>query len=164
MNLRKSTISSVLIGFLSVFTISGCAQKASNINPAYISQQRYSDWSCEKLVKEKSFIDDALPRVSAQQDAAADNDALMVFLIGVPTSGGGVKSEVARLKGEQEAVRQVIRDKNCDGRAGPVTQVNNSNRNAEEDLKTKLEAIEKLHKLNLISDDEYKNMIKNTIN
>ena len=115
-------------------------------------------------MKEKAFIDDALPRISAQQDAAADNDALMVFLIGVPTSGGGVKSEVALLKGEQEAVRQVIRDKNCDGRAGPVTQVNNSNQNSDADLKTKLEAIEKLHKLNLISDDEYKNMIKNTIN
>ena len=52
-------------------------------------------------------------RVSADQDKAASNDALMVFLIGIPTSGGGVEGEVARLKGEKEALRQAIRDKDC---------------------------------------------------
>ena len=46
-------------------------------------------------------------------DHAADHDALMVFLIGVPTSGGGVKGEVARLKGEQIALHEAMLDRGC---------------------------------------------------
>lgn len=61
----------------------------------------------------KAHIDTALPRIGAQQDKAASNDAMMVFLIGVPTSGGGVPGEVARLKGEQEAVRTAMVQKGC---------------------------------------------------
>jgi len=36
-----------------------------------------------------------------------------VFLIGVLTNGGGVSGEVARLKGEQEAVRRAMVQKRC---------------------------------------------------
>jgi hypothetical protein len=65
------------------------------------------------LSKEKTFVDDALTRTSADQDNAADHDALMVFLIGVPTSGGGVRGEVARLKGEQLALHEAMLDSGC---------------------------------------------------
>jgi hypothetical protein len=65
------------------------------------------------LRKEKAFVDESLTRVSADEDASADHDALMVFLIGVPTSGGGVKGEVAELKGEQKALQQALLDKGC---------------------------------------------------
>jgi hypothetical protein len=52
-------------------------------------------------------------RVSADQDHAASHDALMVFLIGVPTSGGGVKGQVADLKGQQDALHAAMRDNSC---------------------------------------------------
>lgn len=55
----------------------------------------------------------ALVRVSASQDKAASNDAVMVFLIGVPTSDGGTPGEVARLKGEQEAIRKSMVERSC---------------------------------------------------
>jgi hypothetical protein len=90
-----------------------CAPHASEISPAPISAARYDDWRCEKLQKEQAFVEQSLVRVSADQDHAAKNDALMVFLIGVPTSGGGVKGQVAELKGEQNALRDAIRDHNC---------------------------------------------------
>lgn len=93
--------------------LSGCAEKAANIEPSAISTARYDGWSCSKLNKEKAFVDEALVRVSADQDNAADNDALMVVLIGAPTSLGGVKGEVARLKGEQEALRRAMLEQNC---------------------------------------------------
>ncbi|MCR9148848.1 MAG: hypothetical protein NXH83_01610 [Rhodobacteraceae bacterium] len=96
-----------------VIGLPGCAKKADNIEPAAISTAKYDGWNCSKLAKEKAFVDGALVRVSAQQDKAASDDALMVFLIGVPTSGGGVPGEVARLKGEQEAIRQALRDRSC---------------------------------------------------
>ena len=90
-----------------------CAKKADNIEPAAISTAKYDGWSCKKLSREKGFVDDALVRVSASQDKAASSDAWMVFLIGVPTSGGGTPGEVARLKGEQEAIRRYMVEKDC---------------------------------------------------
>ena len=58
-------------------------------------------------------MDEGLNRVSADQDDAADHDALMVFLIGVPTSGGGVAGQVAELKGEQIALHKALLDRGC---------------------------------------------------
>ena len=59
------------------------------------------------------FIQESLNQVSAEQDHAADHDALMVFLIGVPTSGGGVKDQVADIKGQQIALHGAMMDQNC---------------------------------------------------
>ena len=91
----------------------GCAQYASEISPAAISDARYDGWGCQKLAKERTFVDTSLVRVSADQDHAASHDALMVFLIGVPTSGGGVKGQVAELKGQQQALHEAMLDKGC---------------------------------------------------
>jgi hypothetical protein len=109
MRVKTATVA-LLLGALA---ISACAKKSDNIEPAAISTSGYDGWNCTKLAREKAFVDNALVRVSAQQDKAASNDAVMVFLIGVPTSGGGVPGEVARLKGEQEALRITMRDRGC---------------------------------------------------
>jgi hypothetical protein len=39
----------------------------------------------------------------------------MVFLIGVPTSGGGVKGQVADLKGQQIALHEAMIQADCPG-------------------------------------------------
>lgn len=93
--------------------VTACAQHASEISPSPISGARYDGWNCTKLQKEIAFVDDSLTRISADQDRAASHDAWMVFLIGVPTSGGGVKGEVARLKGEQNALHSAMLDRGC---------------------------------------------------
>ena len=103
----------LLISIAVVSTFAGCATKADNIEPAAISTAKYDGWSCRKMAKEKAFVDQALVRVSTSQDKAAETDAVMVFLIGVPTSGGGTPGEVARLKGEQEAIRRRMVERNC---------------------------------------------------
>ncbi|MGH7102925.1 MAG: hypothetical protein ACREFJ_11065 [Acetobacteraceae bacterium] len=98
-----------------VALLAGCAPYAANITPAPISDARYDGWGCGKLIKERAFVDDALTRVSAQEDRDANHDAWMVLLIGVPTSGGGVKGEVAELKGEQVALHEAMLDQDCLG-------------------------------------------------
>ena len=95
--------------------LSACAPYASNISPSPISSARYDGWSCDKIRKEQQFVEDSLTRVSADQDSAAQTDIWMVILIGVPTSGGGVKGEVARLKGEQIALHHALLDTDCGG-------------------------------------------------
>ena len=103
----------VVAALIAAGVVSGCAKKADNIEPAAISTSKYEGWSCNKLAREKGFVDEALVRVSASQDKAASTDAWMVFLIGIPTSGGGTPGEVARLKGEQEALRRYMVERNC---------------------------------------------------
>ena len=93
--------------------LASCAPHARDISPAPISSVRYDGWSCERLRKEKSFVDENLTRISADQDESATHDAWMVFLIGVPTSGGGVKGQVADLKGEQSALQQALAEQGC---------------------------------------------------
>jgi hypothetical protein len=109
--MNKITVSAFAV--LIAVGISGCAKKADSIEPAAISTAKYDGWSCKKMAREKAFVDEALTRASASQDKAAENDAVMVFLIGVPTSGGGTPGEVARLKGEQEAIRRRMVERNC---------------------------------------------------
>ena len=114
--------SGVLLSGLTLLVVlaAACAPRASEIAPAYVSPLKYSgdEWTCDKLIQEATYVGEALIRESGSQDEAASRDAWMVFLIGVPTSGGGNKAEVARLKGEQEALRIAIRDKNCEGPKG----------------------------------------------
>lgn len=106
----KKAAALAMSGFI---VLGACAEKASNIEAAAISTAAYDGWSCTKLSSEKAFVDSALVQKSAVQDKAASTDAWMVFLIGIPTSGGGIAGEVASLKGQQEALRQALRDKNC---------------------------------------------------
>lgn len=105
----KATISALAIAGL----LSACAPYAHDIAPAPISSARYDGWSCSKLAKEQAFVDSSLARVSGDQDHSANTDALMVFLIGVPTSGGGVKSQVADLKGQQIALHDGMLEASC---------------------------------------------------
>lgn len=105
--MKRLTIAFVFI------VLAACAEKAAKIQPAAISTAQYDGWNCRKLAKEKAFVEDALIRASETQDKAAQNDTMMVILIGVPTSNGGIKSEVARLKGENEALRRAMRERGC---------------------------------------------------
>jgi hypothetical protein len=106
---RGEVISALALACL----LGGCAPYSRDISPAPISDARYDGWDCPKLSKEQAFVNSALTRVSADQDGAADHDALMVFLIGVPTSGGGVKGEVADLKGQQIALHEALLNRGC---------------------------------------------------
>ncbi len=99
--------------FIGILAATACAKKAELIEPAEISSAKYSGWNCSKLRKEKAFVEAALARKSETQDKAAKTDAWMVFLIGIPTSGGGVTGQVAQLKGENEAIRKSMVGRGC---------------------------------------------------
>jgi hypothetical protein len=66
-------------------------------------------------VQNKPLLTPALAKVSSDEDHAASHDALMVFLVGFPTSGGGVNEQVAYLKGQQIALRNALMSHGCTG-------------------------------------------------
>ena len=98
--------------------LGACAQSPEDIAPAYISEMQFKDWNCEQLAKEKGQLAMALTTASAQQQQARDNDIAGVILLGLPVasiSGSNIAPQVARLKGERDAVDQVLILKDCTG-------------------------------------------------
>ena len=96
--------------------MAGCAKNPESIAPAYVSPMIYQNWSCAQLAAEHERLNAALATASDQQRKARTNDIVGVALIGLPVSslsGDNIASQIARLKGEKEAVRKVMIRKNC---------------------------------------------------
>ena len=96
--------------------VAGCAKKPETIEAAYVSPTIYDKWPCSQLTEEHMRLNHAYTQAAAQQNQARSNDIAGVILIGLPVSslsGGNVASQVANLKGQQEAVRTTMIRKNC---------------------------------------------------
>lgn len=94
----------------------GCAKSPESIAPAYVSSVTYRTWSCADLAAEASRQSVALSHASVRQNQARTNDTVGVILLGLPVAsmtGDNIAPEIARLKGEQEAVRIASIEKNC---------------------------------------------------
>mgnify|MGYP003344695732 CR=1 FL=1 len=100
----------------SVLVLTACAKDPESIAPSYVSEVGYRSWTCPQLAEESQRVGEALTRASAQQSNARTNDIVGVVLIGLPVSslsGDNIAPEVARLKGEQEALRKTMISKSC---------------------------------------------------
>jgi len=76
----------------------------------------YRSWSCQQLGEEQNRLASALATASKQQEQARTNDIAGVIILGLPVSsmsGDNIAPEIARLKGEQEAIRRVMIVNNC---------------------------------------------------
>jgi len=93
-----------------------CAKSPESIAPTYVSDLAYRSVGCSDLATEYARISQALSRASAQQEQARGNDTVGVILLGLPVSslsGDNIAPEVARLKGELEAIHRVSLQKKC---------------------------------------------------
>lgn len=96
--------------------VSACAKKPDSIAPAYVSPVAYDQWTCVQLGQEDARLRAAYATAAKQQDNARTGDIVGVVLIGLPVSsmsGDNIAPQIARLKGEQEAVRRQLIRKNC---------------------------------------------------
>ncbi|MDX6807143.1 hypothetical protein [Terrihabitans rhizophilus] len=112
-----------MIGAVAVLGTAACAQKPETIQASYISDVGYQSWRCDQLAGEAPRIEAALAQASAQQNQTRSNDTAGVIFLGLPVSsmsGGNVAPEIARLKGEKEAIRRAMTLKDC-GRAAPAS-------------------------------------------
>lgn len=106
--------------FLSMLIVSGCAQKADKIQPSYVSPLQYGDYSCKQIKAEINRVGRRMNEVAGVQDKTASNDAaamgvgLVLFwpaLFFIDSTDQRV--ELARLKGEFDALEQAAIQKNC---------------------------------------------------
>lgn len=105
----------VYVTVLSVAILSACASRPESIAASYVSHEKYSSNDCTQL---STYLSDAragLQKVSAMQDSKANMDAATVFLALVPASKltGDHAADVAKLKGEVEAIETAQIKKGC---------------------------------------------------
>ncbi len=101
--------------------MAGCASKSENIAAAYVSPNQYASYSCRMLEEEATRVSSRAIAASGAQDTKATNDAVATgvavvlfwpaaFLI---KGEGASAAEVARLKGEMDAIEQASIQKRC---------------------------------------------------
>lgn len=104
---------------LSLFA-AGCAPASKNISPEYVSPMAYQGYTCNQVREEMQRVTRRVHEVAGVQDSHAQKDAAalgvglilfwpaLFFMIGQDK-----KEELARLKGEYEALEQTAIKKNC---------------------------------------------------
>ena len=115
-----------ICGLLVASLLAGCATRPKDIAPAYVSTVGYSNMSCSQLRDEAASVSAHAAQAMGQQDKQASKDAAMVgvslvlfwpaaFFVGGDKTGA---ADIARLKGEMQAIEDVNRRKNCGIRFG----------------------------------------------
>jgi hypothetical protein len=103
------------------FAITGCAKPADQISAAYVTPLQYDAYSCDQLAAEAGRVSARASQTMGVQQKKATGDAVamgvglvlfwpaLFFIKG----NGGSETEIARLKGEMEAIEQVSIQKKC---------------------------------------------------
>jgi hypothetical protein len=98
-----------------------CAKPADQVTAAYVSPLQYEAYSCTQLAEEAQRVSGRAIQASGAQDQRAVGDAVMttvgaiIFWPALFAVGGNDATtyELARLKGEMDAVEQASIKKNC---------------------------------------------------
>ena len=113
-----------LISALTIATVivtSACAKKSENISAAYVSPLNYQNLSCRQIEAEARRVSSRTVEISGVQDKKAENDAVAtgVALVLFWPAAFFIKgdketsAELARLKGEMDALEQASIKKKC---------------------------------------------------
>lgn len=101
---------------LSILALNGCATKPESVHPAYVSHVSYLNWDCDQLAAEQLRLVAALSSASDAQRQARGSDVAGWIFLCTPVatlSGGNQASNIARLKGELDALQRAMIDKKC---------------------------------------------------
>lgn len=102
------------------FFILGCSTASKNVSSSYVSPIQYQGYSCDQLRQEYVRVNAKMLEVAGKQDKEANKDAVamgvglvlfwpaLFFLM-----GDDKKDELARLKGECDAIESCAIEKNC---------------------------------------------------
>jgi hypothetical protein len=101
--------------------LGGCAKDASEVGATYVSPITYQSYSCDQLGQEAQRVSAAAAQAAGVQDQRATNDkvamgvGLVVFWPALLFTKGNDENtaELARLKGEMDAIEQASIAKHC---------------------------------------------------
>lgn len=94
------------LGTLLLLLSTGCASRPESIRASFVSHEKYTHLDCMQLATRMGDTRAELDKYSKLQDSKANADAVGVFLVLIPVSklSGDHEGDVARLKGEVEAI------------------------------------------------------------
>jgi hypothetical protein len=106
---------------LAAAALAGCASKSTEIAPSYVSPVMYQSYTCQQIAQESQNVAAHAAEVSGAQDQKRTNDqiatgvAIVVFWPAAFFVGGDgqAAAELARLKGQMQALEQASVLKNC---------------------------------------------------
>lgn len=95
--------------------VAGCATRPESISASFVSHEKYSGRDCTTLTLDLSNARSELAKFSSMQNTKANVDAATVFFVLIPASklAGDHAGDVAKWKGEVEAVETAIVKANC---------------------------------------------------
>lgn len=111
---------SIAISLMTI-TLASCASKADKISASYVSPTLYNNLSCPQLRNEAQVVSQRAAEAAGLQDKKAGQDAA-ITAVGVVlfwpalffnNGDGATAAEVARLKGEMQAIEDASRRKGC---------------------------------------------------
>lgn len=99
-------MNSKLLAVAVAVALSACANRPESIHASFVSHEKFTHLDCAALAAKLADTRSELEKVSKMQDGKATADAVGVFLLGIPFSklSGDHEADVARLKGEVEAI------------------------------------------------------------
>ncbi|KFC61798.1 hypothetical protein FF80_03996 [Devosia sp. LC5] len=108
--------------------LAGCATPPKDIAPSYVSTGLYQNLSCNQLRAEAESVSARAAAAFGQQSKNRSQDAAMTgvaIILFWPAAffmkgDGAAAAEVARFKGEMQAIEQVNRVKNCGIQFAPI--------------------------------------------
>ncbi|WP_207173472.1 hypothetical protein [Halochromatium glycolicum] len=105
---------------LALGLIAGCATPPDKVSASYVSPMQYADYSCAQLNGELQRVQRQLVQVTGAQQKEANKDAVAMgvgLVVFWPAlfflAGDDQKEELARLKGEYEALQAAAIRKDC---------------------------------------------------
>ncbi len=112
---------SQLSAALAALMLAGCASKAADVAPAYVSPLQYQSFTCPQLAAEAQRVSQAAAIASGTQDSQATKDAVattvgvIVFWPSLFLVNGDKQNaaQLAQLKGDMDAIQQASIQKNC---------------------------------------------------
>jgi len=113
-NLRK-------VMSFAALALAGCASSAAEIKPSYVSPLQYQHLSCPQIAAEAERVSRRAAEASGVQDQNSSRDAwttagaiILFWPAAFFVKGDGQNAaELARLKGEFEALERVSIEKRC---------------------------------------------------
>jgi hypothetical protein len=106
---------------VAALALAGCASKAADIAPAYVSPIQYQSFTCQQLQEEAQRVSTAAIAASGAQDSQATKDAIatgvgaVIFWPSLFFIKGDQQNAayLAQLKGQMDAIQQESIRKNC---------------------------------------------------
>jgi len=132
-----------LLALAAAIAAPGCAEDPEDIEAAYVSPLEYRDYNCGQIGQELGRVSRRVHEITGRQEEIADDDAVAMgvgLILLWPAlffiSGDDHAEELARLKGEYDAIQQAAIQKECD----VAKQIEEARRLEEERIKKETKA------------------------